>query len=327
MKPNPSRLDKFIDNPAHAQTSMLLSSHGISLNTGTAAQTIAFGRSVSRLRESSLKKQDVSADLEENDGLPVLGLPSEERFVTDNLGSYKPPEAPEGKAYVLEPEQFRYGFVEPPKYRLVPNLGSKKPSFLQSPAERQQQMIFSKLNEDARKQLHDDTQKEVRLVGQMRDRFPRGGLGAEAPVTEGSAVYADTVQAIDERAWKKYSTAETRHRDLLGQLSRVQYSKYDPIKDGEAAGPYQAQDKFFQTKGRVASMNSFKLSDREKDIKDPNIGRTMNIRNNLTQGRQFDIISGKGFEYQAPTRPESLDAVHVRHSHPSIQDRVGFGNL
>merc|ERR1719446_1835265 len=105
----------------------MLSSQGTPFETsGTAAQTIAFGRSVSRLRESSLKKNDVPADLEENDGMPILGLPTESRFVTDNLGGGLPPVVPDGRAYVLEPEQFRFAFVDPPKYRLVPDLGSTK---------------------------------------------------------------------------------------------------------------------------------------------------------------------------------------------------------
>jgi len=325
MKPTPSRLDKFIENPPHTQTSMLMSQHSISVDTAPASQTIAFGRSVSRIRESSLKKQDVMGDLEENDGLPLLGLPSEKSTVTDNLGACLPPQAPDGKAYVLEPEQFRYGFVEPPKYRLVPDLGKTKAGFLQSPAERQQRMIFQRLNDEAKRQVHGDSTKEVRLIEQMKHVFPRGALGSEAPVSEGTAVYGDTIKNIDDKAWKKYAGAENRHRDLLGKLSRVQYSMYDPLKDGEAAGPYQAQDKFFQNKRRVEGKDSFRKSDTSSDIRDINHGRTVNIRNNLTQGRQYDIISGKGFEHCAPSVNESLDPIHVRHSHPSYQDRGGPG--
>lgn len=324
-KPAPNRMDKFIENPLHTQTSMLLSQHNASYDTGTAAQTIAFGRSVSRLRESSLKAPAPATDLEVNDGLPLLGLPTENRFVTDNLGANLPPELPDGKAYVLEPEAFRYGFVEPPKYRLVPDLGKSKESFLQSPAERQQRMIFQKLNQKAQKRIHDDTQKEVSLVNQMQQKFPRGALGAEAPVTDGSMVYAEDIKAIDDKAWKKYNAAESRHRDLLGNLSRVQYSKYDPIQDG-SHGVFQGPDKYFQSKCRVEGKDSFRRCETTHDTKSgTNTGRLLNIRNNLTKGRQYDIISGAGFTHDAPTVPESLDPVHVRHSHPSIQSRTGPG--
>lgn len=189
-------MDKFIENPSHTQTSILLEQHNVNLNTATAGQTVAFGRSVSRLQSSSLKPPADPVDLDANDGLPLLGLPSQQRLVTDNLQSHMPPEAPDGKTYVLEPESFKFGFVEPPKYRLVKDLGQRKNTFLQSPAERQQRMLFTKLSQDARKQLHNDNQKEVRLVEQMKNAFPRGALSSECPVSEGSAVYADQIQVL-----------------------------------------------------------------------------------------------------------------------------------
>lgn len=315
-------MDKFIENPAHTQTSLLLEKHGASLESGSVAPT-AFGRSVSRLRESALKPPAPPSDLEENDGLPLLGNPTEKKMVTDSLQAHAPPPAPEGKAYVLEPERFQYAFVEPPKYRLVTDLSQKKASFLQSPAERQQRMLFTKLRHDAAKQLHDDNQKEVRLLGQMQHNFPRGALNSECPVSDGSAVYADQIQAIDEKAWKKYSTAESRHQDLLGNLSRVQYSKYDPIKDGEAAGPFTCEDKFFQGKSRVQGMDSFRISTKTHDVKAVKPSRTQNIRNVQTKGRDFDIISGAGYEYVAPSIPYKLESRHERASHPSLCNRAG----
>jgi len=323
-RPIPSRIDKFIENPTHTQTSMLLSQNDIQLDGGTAAQTIAFGRSVSRLRESSLKKDEPTAT-EGNDGLPIIGLPAQTRHVTDNLQSHVPPPAPEGKLYVLEPEKFEYGFVEPPKYRLVNDMGKGK-SYLQSPAERQQRMLQGKLTQDAKKQLHIDNQKEVRLVSQMQNAFPRGALGSEAPVTEGSVVYEESIKAIDEKAWKSYSVAEARHRDLLGNLSRVQYTKYDPIKDGEAAGPYTAQDKYFQSKVRVEGRDSFRTSNKTHDVRGISAARTMNIRNCQTKGRAYNIISGQGYDHLGPSIPETLEPAHLRKSHPSLNSRA-CGNL
>lgn len=325
-RPAPALMDKFIENPPHTQTSLLLERHNVSLNSGTAAQTIAFGRSVSRIRESALKPPAEPADLEANDGLPLLGLPTQQRRVTDHLQSHAPPEAPEGKKYILEPEKFAFGFVEPPKYRLVRDLAQPKNTFLQSPAERQQRMLFAKLTQDARKQLHGDNQKEVRLVEQMKKAFPRGALSSECPVSEGSAVYADQIQSIDEKAWKKYTGAEARHHDLLGNLSRVQYCKYDPLKDGEAAGPFMAQDKFFQSKSRVEGMDSFRISTKTHDVKAIKPSRTQNIRNCQTKGRPYDIISGVGFEFLPPSIPAKLESKHLRESHPSLCSRAG-GNL
>jgi len=78
-------------------------------------------------------------------------------------------------------------------------------------------MLFKKLTHNAKHQLHVDNQKELRLIQQMKFQFPRGALNAECPVTEGTAVYADTIQSIDEKAWRKYSVAEARHHDLLGK--------------------------------------------------------------------------------------------------------------
>jgi len=318
--PRPSSIDKFIENPPHTQTSLLLNQNA-GFSSGAGAPATAFGRSVSRLRESNTKPQAPPADLEANDGLPLLGLPAVNRCVTESLQAHAPPVAPDGKKYILEPEKFAYGFVEPPKYRLVKDLGDKK-SFLQSPAERQQQMLFKKLTYDAKKQLHDDNQKEVRLVQQMRNQFPRGALNSECPVTDGSAVYADLIQNIDEKAWKKYSAAEQRHHDLLGNLSRVQYSKYDPIKDGEQAGPYQADDKFFQSKSRVDGFTSFQISTKTHDVKAIKACRTQNIRNCQTKGRAYDIISGAGYEYAGPSVPEKLESRHLRLMHPSLSSRT-----
>lgn len=326
-RPAPSNLDKFIENPTHTQTSLLLSQQNINLTSEAAVPATAFGRSVSRLRESALKPAAEPPDLEENDGLPLLGLPSTNRCVTDGIQKHAPPLAPEGKSYVLEPEKFEYGFVEPPKYRLVKDLAKPKNEFLQSPAERQQRMLFQKLTRDAKKQLHDDNQKEVRLLEQMKNAFPRGALNSECPVTENSLVYAPTIQAIDEKAWKKYTAAEQRHHDLLGNLSRVQYSKYDPLKEGEAAGPWTQEDKCFQSKSRVQGMNSFQISTKTHDVKASKPSRTQNIRNCQSKGRPYDIISGIGYEFLPPTVGERLDARQKRGSHPSLSSRFGVESI
>jgi len=56
----------------------------------------AFGRSVSQIRESN-PEAGPPPELEENDGLPLLGLPTNSKLVTDSLQTHAPPEAPEGK--------------------------------------------------------------------------------------------------------------------------------------------------------------------------------------------------------------------------------------
>ena len=167
--------------------------------------------------------------------------------------------------------------------------------------------------------------KEVRLVQTMKTRFPRGALNSECPVTDGSEVYSDTIKNIDEKAWRKYSVAEARHHDLLGNLSMVQYSKYDPLKEGEAAGPYTCEDKFFQGKTRVDGMNSFQISTKTHDVKAVNHERTQKIRNCQTKGRSYDIISGAGYEFVKPSIEESMNAREMRGSHPSLSSRYGTG--
>lgn len=323
--PAPSKMDKFIENPTHAQTSMLLSQSNDFLKSTAAAQTVAFGSSTSgQLRQTSLNPvDDVSAGTEGNDGLPLIGVPAETCMISDNLQSHAPPEAEEGKMYVLEPQKFAFGFVEPPKYRLVKDLGKAKNGFLQSPAERQQRMLQTKLGQDARKQLSGDNSKEVRLVTLMKNRFPRGALGCEAPVSEGTVVYHDTIKEIDDKAWRNYSVAEARHGDLLDNLSHVQYTKYDPLKDGEAAGPFTAPDKFFQGKARIDGRDSFKQSTKTHAVKDVNPGRTKNIRNCQTKGRAFNIITGAGYEHLPPTIGETTEHKTLRQHHPSIMTRAG----
>ena len=56
----------------------------------------AFGRSVSKIRESN-PEAGPPPELEANDGLPLLGLPTNSKLVTDSLQKHAPPEAPEGK--------------------------------------------------------------------------------------------------------------------------------------------------------------------------------------------------------------------------------------
>jgi len=48
-------------------------------------------------------------------------------------------------------------------------------------------------------------------------------------------------KAIDDKAWRNYAVAEARHRDLLDNLSHVQYTKYDPLKDGEVLNRVMAR--------------------------------------------------------------------------------------
>ena len=104
----------------------------------------------------------------------------------------------------------------------------------------------------------------------------------------------------------------------LGNLSRVQYSKYDPLKQGEEAGPYKCEDKFFQSKTRVEGMNSFMISTKTHDVKAINPDRTQKIRNCQTKGRAYDIISGAGYEHVGPSIEERLSARALRETHPSL---------
>merc|ERR1712070_965610 len=100
-----------------------------------------------------------------------------------------------------------------------------------------------------------------------------------------------------------------------------------PLKDGQAAGPFTSQDKFFQSKSRVNGMDSFRISTKTHDVKEIKGGRSQNLRNCETKGRPFDIISGAGYEYMGPSIPATLEPKHLRQSHPSLCTRAGSGNL
>lgn len=321
-RPIPTRVDKFIDNPAHTQTLSLTDNAGATQGTGLES-TVAFWLSNSRIRDSQVAPVVLPVRSEPFDGLPVMSEGTDRRFVTDNLQNHAPPEPPEGKEYILEPEQFAFAFVEPPKYRLVNK--QSKPSFLQAPAERQKRLLQQTLGHKAAKQLSSDNGKETRLKQKMLWEYQRGALGVESVYTDGSEIYSDSLRKITDKKWQKQQREELKLGNLVDNLSRVQYTKYDPLKDGEEAGAYTGPDKWFQTKSRVipdkdreTPHNSFDRSVKTHDIRPVSFSRTQYIRNCQSQGRQYDVISGVQTECIPPTRPEQYENTALRKTHHSL---------
>lgn len=77
----------------------------------------------------------------------------------------------------------------------------------------------------------------------------------------------------------------------------------------------------FQGKGRAGSRtNTFTNLFEPLPPQPDNIARRTHIRNQLTQGRRFDIVSGSDLRHVPPTRPENK---HVRLAHPSMTSK-GF---
>lgn len=318
-RPMPTKLDKFIDNPAHTQTLALGQSSGeIPLES-----TVAFWRSNSRIRDSQVAPVVLPVTTEPYDGLPIMSNPSKDRFITDNLQSHAPPPPPEGKEYILEPEKFAFAFVEPPKYRLVNEQG--KESTLQNPAERQQRALQVKLGQMAKKQLHGDNAKEAALSQKMLWEYKRGALGVEGVGTEGSEIYQHVQADIQNKLWDKRQQAECKMNNLVSNLSRVQYQKYDPLKDGAEAGPYTGPDKWFQQKGRVQGTSSFLQSTKTHDIRPVPPSRTQNIRNCTTKGRSYNILSGAMIDDIPPSIPERYEAKHLRSAHHSLNQYSSSG--
>lgn len=318
--PKPTQLDKFIENPAHTQTLGL----GQTASEGSLESTVAFWRSNSRIRDSKVAPVILPVRSEPFDGLPLLSLPTQKRHVTDNLQSHAPPAPPAGKEYILEPEQFAFAFVEPPKYRLVNKQSS--PGTLQAPSERQQRALQEKLTQQAAKQLHSDNSKETRLKAKMLWEFGRGALNAESVSTEGSEIYHDAQASISDMEWHKRQRRDIKMGNLVnndrGNFNRL--IKYDPLVDGDA------KDKWFQAKSRVEGQSSFTQSTKTHDVRDVPPQRTVDIRNCLTKGRQYNILSGAQLEDIPPTIPESNEAKALRAIHPSINQhdssayRIGF---
>eukprot|EP00656_Telonema_subtile_P054708 TRINITY_DN8240_c0_g1_i2.p1 TRINITY_DN8240_c0_g1~~TRINITY_DN8240_c0_g1_i2.p1 ORF type:complete len:342 (+),score=59.34 TRINITY_DN8240_c0_g1_i2:190-1215(+) len=319
-RPMPSKLDKFIDNPAHTQ-SLSLTLGQSAAGTEGMESTVSFWRSNSRIRDSKVNPVVVPVRPEPDDGLPIMSHASNGRFVTDNLQSHAPPVPADGKEYILEPEKFAYGFVEPPKYRLVMQQG--KAGTLQRPAQRQQRALQVKLGQLADKQLHGDNAKEARLKQKMLWEYKRGALGVEGVSSEGSEIYNGLQSDICNKQWDQRQREELKMGNLLGNLSRVQYQMYDPLKDGAEAGPYTGPDKWFQNKGRVSGQSSFTQSTKTHDIRAVPASRTTNIRNCNTKGRQYNILSGAQLEDVPPTIPETYEAKHLRSIHPSMNRHNG----
>jgi len=316
-RPMPTRIDKFIDNPAHIQTMALTQTAQEAPNDST----VAFWRSNSRIRDSQVAPVVADVQAEPFDGVPVMSNPTNRRHITDNLQTHAPPLPGAGQEYILEPEKFAYGFVEPPKYRLV----SQQPAAgtLQPPALKQQQALQEKLGQLAKKQLHGDNSKETRLKHKMRVEYRRGALGVESIVSEGSEIYREMQREVSDKEWHVRQNGEEKMKTLLNNLSRVQYQKYDPIKDGDEAGPYTGPDKWFQVKGRVPGFSSFTQSTKTHDIRPVDPSRTQMLRNSITKGRQYDIVSGAQIEAIPPSVAETSEARSLRASHPSLNQREG----
>lgn len=310
----PTRMDRFIENPAHTQTFGFPENAAQPLDS-----TVAFWRSSSRIRDSQVAPVDVNSGirLEPNDGKPFLSLETEHHRVTDNMQKHAPPVAPEGKEYILEPEKFAFAFVDPPKYRLVTTQGNPRGGPM-GPAERQQRSLQERLGNKAKRQLHNDNASEHRLVNQLQNRFHRGVLNVEAIAAGDPQVYGPVREGLFADKKHRQEMGVMRMDNLVTNLSRVQYTKYDPVKSGEEAGPYTGPDKWFQCKSRVQGRNSFAKSTKTHDVRPVDYDRRQNLRDWESKGRQYNPITGAQIEACPPSIPEVYECKHLRQAHPSL---------
>lgn len=310
-RPMPTKMDRFVENPAHTQTFAFMESQPQTLHS-----TVAFCRSSSRIRDSQVAPVVLPVKLDPNDGKPFLSLETSNHRVTDNMQKHAPPVLPEGKEYILEPEKFAFAFVDPPKYRLVTKQTKQKG--LMGPAERQQRSLQERLGNSAKRQLHRDNTGEQRLVKQLQNRYPRGVLNVEAIAAGDPQVYGPVREGLAADKLHRQKMGDMRMDNLVSNLSRVQYTKYDPIKDGKEAGPYTGPDKWFQSKSRVEGHDSFSRSTRTHDIRPVNYERRQNLRNWESKGRQYNPITGCQIEDCPPNIPEVYESKHLRQTHPSL---------
>merc|ERR1712216_899902 len=155
----------------------------------------------------------------------------------------------------------------------------------------------------------------TRLKQKMLWEYQRGALNAEGPATQGSEIYSDMLAGISDKEWQRRQRSEIKMNNLVSNLSRVQYTKYDPLMDGEAAGPYSGPDKWFQTKTRVVPdknretpHNSFDKSKKTHDVRPVPFSRTQNIRNCESKGRQYNILSGAQLDDIPPSIEEKYES-------------------
>jgi len=316
-RPMPTRMDRFVENPAHTQSFEYTDTQPQTLDA-----TVAFWRSSSRIRDSQVAPVVLPVKLDPNDGKPFLSEETQHHRVTDNMQRHAPPVPADGKEYILEPEKFAFAFVDPPKYRLVTKQQSS--SGLMGPAERQQRSLQEKLGHKAKKHLHSANASEHRLVNQLQQRYPRGVLNVEAIAAGDPQVYGPVREGLAQDKQYRKEMGEMRMDNLVSNLSRVQYTKHDPIKDGKEAGPYSGPDKWFQCKSRVAGHNSFARSTKTHDIKPVDWDRKQNLRNWESKGRQYNPITGAHIETLPPSVPEAYDSRHLRSTHPSLSRHINF---
>eukprot|EP00658_Telonema_sp_P-2_P026725 TRINITY_DN20818_c0_g1_i2.p1 TRINITY_DN20818_c0_g1~~TRINITY_DN20818_c0_g1_i2.p1 ORF type:complete len:164 (-),score=22.88 TRINITY_DN20818_c0_g1_i2:146-637(-) len=151
--------------------------------------------------------------------------------------------------------------------------------------------------------------------------YPRGALNVEAVSTDGSEIYPSIQRKISDKHWQKQQRSEMKMGNLLANLSRVQYCKYDPLKEGMEAGAWSGPDKWFQSKMRIPGSSSFAQSTKTHDIRPVPPGRTQNIRNCTSKGRQYNILSGAQIEVIPPSIPEGNENQALRSIHPSVNQR------
>jgi len=182
--------------------------------------------------------------------------------------------------------------------------------------------------------LGKETHQKMRTVAQMQKNNPHGVIGVEAPGTEGTLVYKhgreklvnarNAAGSLLSRKKKEYF--ERSSEALLGYDMLTQVPPDIPLPPGQPG-----ERKAWPCKRKNAvSENTYKrlfgaglgFSDRlpgepkASFVYRPAVERRqVEVRNNDTNGRQYNILSGAAFEHFPPTRSER---VNRRQVHPSI---------
>ena len=220
-----------------------------------------------------------------------------------------------GTVRTLAPNQFRTGHVRQPIVTEEKVQAVREGVML--PSQRRQQIEQEVRVQRAARLARKARNDRRRMIDLMRSRHPAGVVGMDSPVAKNTLAYADLGKSHRDLSRTKSLKLQQRAEFLATRRSPRKMRNYDFLVHNPAApGPEEKTGKIFTGKGRAGVVEDSYKKMFEAPPKAPdNVKRRVHIRNNVSQGRRYDIVTGADLQYFPPNRPENK---HVRLGHPSL---------
>lgn len=182
------------------------------------------------------------------------------------------------------------------------------PDHMMTPAERREALVFDKCHQRARLALRKAANDACQLTRKMQIAYPNGVLGVEGPACADSLIYRAPHARAKARE-EAHADHARRRAENLSTKSNTQLSHNFMHFDPKSS----AVERMFTSKGAVAGysaqsreLSHYELrpsrgdretafrSNQEKPLRDPAAAdrRTQNLVNALSNGRDWDVISG-----------------------------------